>query len=91
MNTSVTRNVCSPRNTASHVTLALACAALAAACSGEYPLGSASSSLDLAADDPSTGGEVVGSVAVPEGLGSRAGFIARGPAGARWAAAIEGP
>jgi hypothetical protein len=35
--------------TASTITLALACASLASACSGEYPLGSASSSLDLAA------------------------------------------
>jgi hypothetical protein len=36
-------------------------------------------------------GEEVGSVAVPDGLGDRVGFIARGPAGARWAAALEGP
>jgi hypothetical protein len=50
MNTSVTTAVCSTRNTVSHFTLALACATLATACSGEYPLGAASSTLDLAAD-----------------------------------------
>jgi hypothetical protein len=36
-------------------------------------------------------GELVGSVPVPAGIGSRSGFISRGPAGARWAAALEGP
>lgn len=57
MNTSFTPLVCFTRDRASHFILALACAALASACSGEYPLGSASSSLDLA-DDPVANGEV---------------------------------
>ena len=58
MKTSFTRTICFTRNTASSLSLALACAALTSACSGEYPLGAASSSLDLAADDPSVEGEV---------------------------------
>lgn len=35
-------------------------------------------------------GAEVGSVALPDGLGERTGFVARGPAGARWVAAVEG-
>jgi len=58
MKASNTRTVCSTRNTASYLALALACAALTSACSGEYPLGSASSSLDLAADAPDDTSEV---------------------------------
>lgn len=59
MKASITRTICSARNTASYFTLALACAALATACSGEYPLGSSSSSsLDLAADDTNDSNEV---------------------------------
>jgi hypothetical protein len=36
-------------------------------------------------------GRPVGTVAVPAGLGTRGGFVSRGPAGARWTAALAGP
>jgi hypothetical protein len=36
-------------------------------------------------------GEEVASLVAPEGLGARTGFVTRGPAGARWAAALAGP
>jgi hypothetical protein len=58
MKSSFTCTLGSARSTASSLSLALAYAAFATACSGEYPLGAASSSLDLAADDGAAANEV---------------------------------